>query len=117
MNEKGTMPTNSALRRAKRTKQSEVLMYIDPFFRSSHVFPLQKCDDVACIADSPCRDHNGISSYKYIPFNQRVLLMICILCCQRKNPNCESKRGNPISSKEKCLEIANICSTFHLEYS
>ena len=27
------------------------------------------------------------------------------------------KRGNPISSKDKCLKIANIGSTYHLEYS
>ena len=82
MNKKRQTSSNCALRRAKRMKQSEVLMYIDPFFRSSYVFPLQKCDDVV---------------------NEKTL-------------NYESKRDNPISSKEKCLEIANICSTFHLEY-
>ena len=45
MNKKGTMSSNCALRRAKGIKQSEVLMYIEPFFRSSHVFPLKKFDD------------------------------------------------------------------------
>ena len=45
MNKKGTMSSNRALRRAKGIKQSEVLMYIEPFFRSSHVFPLKKFDD------------------------------------------------------------------------
>ena len=63
-------------------KQSEVIMYIGPFFQSSYVFPSQKCDDVV---------------------NEKKL-------------NYESKRGNPISSKEKCLRYANICSPFHLEY-
>ena len=56
---------------------------MNPFFRSSDVVSLQKCDDVV---------------------NEKTL-------------NYESKRGNPISSKEKCLKIANICITFHLEYS
>ena len=45
MNKNGPMSSNRALRGAKRMKQSEVIMYIDPFFRSSHVFSLQKCDD------------------------------------------------------------------------
>ena len=40
------MSSNRALRRAKRMKQSEVLMYTDPFFRSNYVFPLQKRDSV-----------------------------------------------------------------------
>ena len=46
MTKKGPMSSNRALRRAKRLKQSEVLMYIDPFFRSNYVFPLQKRDGV-----------------------------------------------------------------------
>ena len=44
-NKKGPMLSNRALQRAKRMKQLETLMYIDPLFRSSYVFPLQKCDD------------------------------------------------------------------------
>ena len=79
MNKKRQTSSNCALRRAKRMKQSEVLIYIDPFCRSSYVFSIT--DNV----------------------NEKTL-------------NYESKRGNPISSKEKCLKIANICSTFHLEY-
>ena len=43
--QKGPMSFKSALRRAKRIKHSEVLMCIDQFFRSSHVFSWQKCYD------------------------------------------------------------------------
>ena len=71
------MSNNRALRRAKRMKQSEVLMYIGHFF-------------------------------------DQVMFDVVV---NEKNLNYESKRGNPISSKEKCLEIVNICSTFHLECS
>ena len=64
-------------------KQSEVPMYIESVFRSSHVIPLQKCDDAV----------------------------------NEKNLNHESKMWNPISSKEKGIKIANICSKSYLEYS
>ena len=36
--QRGTMSSKRALQRAKRMKQSVVLMYIHPFFRSSYVF-------------------------------------------------------------------------------
>ena len=49
INKKGQMSSNRALRRAKRMKQSEVLKYIDPFFRSNNVFPLQKSDEITSI--------------------------------------------------------------------
>ena len=65
-NKKGPMLSNHALQRAKRMKQLEALMYIDPLFWSSYVFPSRICDDVV---------------------NEKKL-------------NYESKRGNPISSKE-----------------
>ena len=45
-NKKGPMLSNNALQRAKRMKQLGALMYIDPLFRSSYVFPLRICDDV-----------------------------------------------------------------------
>ena len=83
MDKKGPMLSNRALRRAKRMKQSEVLMYIDPFFRSNYVLPLQKRDSVV----------------------------------KEKSSIVRVKRGNQISSNEKCLIIANIRSTFHLENS
>ena len=45
-NKKGPMLSNRALRRAKRMKQSEALMYIDQLFRSRYVFPSRICDDL-----------------------------------------------------------------------
>ena len=45
-NKKVQMSNNYASRGAKRMKLSEVIMCIGPFFQSSYVFPLQKCDDI-----------------------------------------------------------------------
>ena len=50
-------------------------------------------------------------------FVDQVMFFFITDNVNEKTLNYENKRGNPISSKEKCLKTANIHSTFHLEYS
>ena len=45
MNKTGPMSSRRALPGAKRMKKLEVIIYIDPFFRSNYVFSIS-CDDV-----------------------------------------------------------------------